>query len=106
MLHNPHRLPLLINIGLLVAQATVHSKLHVKFPIIGDNPDDNPHYFLIQELWESALSLLSDLALMDHKNNFSPDAFTSPLLIEYGLWQEYWVLRGRYDPEPEDCERF
>ncbi|WP_040066124.1 hypothetical protein [Pseudomonas batumici] len=97
MLCNPHRLPLLIKIGLLAAQANVHTRLYQKFPIIVDPPNTDPYDFLDEELWYSVYELVIELAEMDHQNDFYPDA--SPLLTEFGLLRDYWDIRDRLDPE-------
>jgi len=108
MLHNPLRLPLVINIGLLAAQARTHSKLNIKFPFPNvDDPYTTPYYFRADELWSSVEDSLIELAEMDHRNDFYPDA--SPLLTEFGLLHEYWRLRTYLDPnfvEPDDDDEY
>ncbi|WP_248800606.1 hypothetical protein [Pseudomonas sp. MWU13-2105] len=94
---NPHRLPLIIKIGLLAAQANVHTTLYEKFPITMDPLDTDPYDYLDEELWYSVDELVNELAEMDHQNDFYPDA--SPLLTEFGLLRDYWAARGRLDPE-------
>lgn len=106
MLYNSLRLPLVINIGLLAAQANAHSKLNMKFPFTNvDDPDRTPNYFLENDLWSSVEDSLIELAEMDHKNNFYPNV--SPLLTEFGLLQEYWRLRDYLTPnfvDPDDID--
>ena len=97
---NPQRLPLEIEIGLIAAQARVHSTLDKQRPInVAIDPHDDPHYFLSSDLWFDALDGVIKLAEMDHKDDFTPEI--SPTLSEFGLLQEYWQARDRLDPQPE-----
>lgn len=95
MLYNSHRLPLVINIGLMAAQACTESHLDRKFPFTVKEDCS-----LADDLWDSVRASVIELAEMDHQNGFYPDA--SPLLTEFGLQQEYWEIRYRLDPEHPD----
>ena len=100
MMHNTQRLPLTIEIGLIAAQARVHSELDQLRPInMAIDPHDDPSYFLSSDLWFGALDMVIRLAEMDHQDNFTPE--TSPMLSEFGLLNEYWKARDRLDPDAE-----
>lgn len=92
MLHNPQRLPLVINIGLMAMQASVQSHLDKKSPTLV-----NEDYSLADDLWDSVRAAVVDLAEMDHQSGFYPKV--SPLLFEFGLLQEYWKIRDHLDPK-------
>ncbi|WP_016969127.1 hypothetical protein [Pseudomonas tolaasii] len=99
MMHNAERLPLVIEIGQIAAQARFYHWLDETCPIVADAPHENPRYFLSSDLWFEALDRVLRLAGMDHRDNFTPE--TSPMLSEFGLLNEYWEARDRLDPEPE-----
>ncbi|WP_248915989.1 hypothetical protein [Pseudomonas moorei] len=92
---NPQRLPLLINLGFLAAQARTATHLDKKFPFTVKEDD-----FSTPERWDSVHNALMDLAAMDVENGFYPTS--SPILSESGLWKEYWNLRSYFDTEEPD----
>jgi len=105
MIHNAKRLPMVIEIGLIAAQARIHSALDIQCPInVATDPHDDPRYFLSSDLWFDAVDGVIKLAEMDHKNNFTPE--TSPILLEFGLLQEYWNARDRLDPQPQSNDDY
>ncbi|MDO9345433.1 MAG: hypothetical protein Q7T99_18340 [Pseudomonas sp.] len=98
MMMNPQRLPLLTEIGLLAAQASVYSELDKLLPSNPAlDPDDDPRYTLTSDLWLEVRNGVISLAKMDHRDEFTPK--NSPLLSEYGLLKEY--RRARWELEDE-----
>lgn len=98
MMMNPQRLPLLTEIGLLAAQASVYSELDKLLPSNPAlDPDDDPRYTLTSDLWLEVLDGVISLAKMDHRDEFTTK--NSPLLSEYGLLKEY--RRARWELEDE-----
>ncbi|MCF5097054.1 hypothetical protein GIW56_24525 [Pseudomonas gessardii] len=105
MIHNPQRLPLVTEIGLLAVQARVYSELDKQLPTnVTIDTHDDPRYVLTSDLWLDVLDGVIRLAEMDHRNNFTPE--TSPILSELGLLKEYLEARDRLDPEPEDPDDY
>ncbi|MBB6288679.1 MULTISPECIES: hypothetical protein [unclassified Pseudomonas] len=106
MIHNSERLPLVIQIGLIAAQARVYSALDEQRLInVAIDPHEDPQHFLASDhLWFDALNGVIKLAEMDHRYDFTPE--TSPMLSEFGLLQEYWRARDRLDPQPESDDEY
>lgn len=105
MMHNTQRLPLVIEIGFIAAQARTYSELDKLYDIGRTiDPHDDPRYFQSSDLWFEALDGVIRLAEMDHRNDFTPE--TSPMLSEFGLLKEYWEARDRLDPEPESLDDY
>lgn len=103
MMHNTQRLPLVLEIGLIAAQARIHSELDKLLPIkVTIDPHDDPRFLLASDLWFNALDMVIRLAEIDHRHNFTPK--TSPMLTEFGLLNEYWNARDRIDPVPDDLD--
>lgn len=100
-MNNPLRLSLLINIGLIMAQARVHAALDKHYRALAPNdPHDDPHYFRSSDLWFDAVSHVIELAERDHRIGFTPE--NSPVLSEFGLLDEYWDARERLAPSLRD----
>ncbi|MBX8588631.1 hypothetical protein K5D56_04490 [Pseudomonas cichorii] len=94
MLHNPQRLPAVIEIGLLATQAKLHSLI------------DMHHSDAISEasgdVWDTLYSKVIELAIMDHRHNFTPKS--SPTLADNGLLKIYQEARDSYNPEHDDYQ--
>ena len=105
MMHFVPRLELLIEIGLLAAQASVYTDLEKQLPIeTALDSQDGPRYFESESLWDEASFKISILAEIDVLTGITPKA--NPMLTEFGLLDEYWKARSRVDlhPDPDDFD--
>ena len=103
-MHNPERLPLLINIGLIACQARFYSELDGYRSIMPADSHEDQWISQTSDLWFEATSAVIQLAEMDHRNDFTPKQ--NPMLSAFGLLEEYWHARGRLDPDPEDHDEY
>lgn len=105
MMHYTPRLELLIEIGLLAAQAHIYTELDKQLPIeTALDSQDGPRYFESEFLWDEASFKISILAEIDVLTGITPKA--NPMLSEFGLLEEYWKARSRIDlrPDPDDFD--
>ena len=105
MMHFVPRLELLIEIGLLAAQARVYTDLEKQLPIeTALDTQDGPRYLESQFLRDEASFMISMLAEIDVLTGITPKA--NPMLTEFGLLEEYWKARSRVDlhPDPDDFD--
>ncbi|VVM79067.1 hypothetical protein PS663_02222 [Pseudomonas fluorescens] len=105
MMHHAPRLELLIEIGLLAAQARVYTDLEKQLPIEATLDSHGvPRYLESQFLRDEASFMISMLAEIDVLTGITPKA--NPMLSQLGLLDEYWKARSRIDlhPDPDDFD--
>ncbi|WLI07586.1 hypothetical protein PSH66_04445 [Pseudomonas sp. FP597] len=105
MMHFVPRLELLIEIGLLAAQARTYTELDKQLRLeVALDSQDGPRYLESQFLWDEASFMISILAEIDVRTGVTPKA--NPMLSEFGLLEEYWKARSRIDlhPDPDDFD--
>ncbi|MBX8588630.1 hypothetical protein K5D56_04485 [Pseudomonas cichorii] len=89
MTHNPQRLPMVIEIGLLAFQARQHISLDLQnLDLLSAEVD----------LWGDVRSKVMELARMDHTDNYTPT--THPMLSDFGLLEDYQKARDSFIYSP------
>ncbi|MBI6855913.1 hypothetical protein YA0002_24420 [Pseudomonas cichorii] len=82
MTHNPQRLPMVIEIGLLAFQARQHIYIDMQ---------DLDSLLESTDLWGNVRAKVAELALMDHMDNHTLKE--SPMLRHFGLLDDYRKAR-------------